>query len=135
MQERTCPSRLSNFRDRVRNRCARDAIKSELNRIGKRCLRNDDGDCNDLGEYAAQMVIRSEVCSRSRTQGLKDFQRTCRSVARGVCEGYIMRAVKNECCGERVSLSKQRRLQAMCRSEVNSLTSRKDEEGDFMNTI
>lgn len=133
----------SNWQDRAYNKCAQDAIQRELDHIGRQCRNSSQAadDCNELGREAARVIVRqARVCdnknkSRIRGNDLKQFQRSCRNVAYGVCSGFIWDAATE--CGGRVSLDDQARLQRKCQSEVNSLTGGRGPRGElnFMNAI
>merc|ERR1712194_171994 len=141
-EDRAFGGREHNFRDRDYNKKGKRAVKKELDRIGKLCLNNDQGaeTCNDLGDIAARDIVEaSNVCPRyeSAARGqsnLKKFQRTCRRVAYGRCEGQIRDAIK-DVCGRKtsVSIDEQSDLQDKCRREVDRLTGR--DEVDFMDVV
>ena len=134
MEDRRFPRRARNRRDRAYNKCARKAVKKELNRIGKKCRNSGKAadDCNDLGKEAARMIARNEgQCGPSRTSrrksnNLKKFRRECRSVAYGECKGFIRDAI-SQCGGSRPSLGTQSRLQDKCKRQVDSMTGREND--------
>ena len=142
-EDRAFGGRARNYRDRDYNKKGKRAVKKELNRIGKLCLNNDQGaeTCNDLGDIAARDIVEaSDVCPRYESHAagsknnLKKFQRTCRRVAYGRCEGQITNAIKDVCGrGTSVSIDVQSELQDKCRREVDSLTGRG--EVDFMDIV
>mmetsp|Transcript_5469 Transcript_5469/g.13713 ORF Transcript_5469/g.13713 Transcript_5469/m.13713 type:complete len:223 (-) Transcript_5469:143-811(-) len=127
-----------NWRERAYNECARNAIKGELDRIGRKCRNSGQAadDCNDLGKEAARMIVRDDGQCRERgsrassnrrqSNNLKKFRRECRSVAYGKCQGFIRDAI-DECGGSRPSLRVQSRLQDKCRRQVNSMTGREND--------
>ena len=142
MRDRTFPHSARNWRDRAYNKCGRDAIRKELDRIGRRCRNSHQaaGDCSELGETAATIIFdNSGVCpaerhfrqQRIRGHNLKKFREECRGVAYGQCKGYIDDAVRN-CGGDSLSLREQSRLQNKCEDEVDSLTGY-GSDLDFMN--
>ena len=141
MRDRTFPHFARNWRDRAYNECGRDAIRKELDRIGRRCRNSHQaaGDCSELGETAATIIVDdSGVCPaeterhfRIRRHNLKKFREECRSVAYGQCKGYIDDAVRN-CGGDGLSLREQSRLQDECEDKVDSLTGH-GSDVDFMN--
>ena len=129
---RKFPSNPRNWRDRARNHCARKAIKSELDRIGRQCRNSGQAadDCNELGSTAATIIVNdSGFCPTNRgTRGanqrgnnnLRQFRRECRRVGVGSCQGSILNAARD--CGARLSLSQQSQLQGRCSRQVNTLT-------------
>ena len=82
-------------------------------------------DCNELGQEAAKAIVReSDKCGdaiSSISNSIKEFQRSCRSVATNVCQGYIGTAV-NQCEGEPLSLKEQEKLAKQCKRKVDSWT-------------
>ena len=69
MRDRTFPHSARNWRDRAYNECGRDAIRKELDRIGRRCRNSHQaaGDCSELGETAATIIVDdSGVCPAER---------------------------------------------------------------------
>jgi len=48
-----------NWKEREYNKCGRDAIKKETDRIGKKCRNSGQAskDCNELGEVAADNIV------------------------------------------------------------------------------
>jgi len=140
MQDRKFPANPRDFRERQRNECGRAVIKKELNRIGRSCNNDDGGDCRELGEYAAQNIVKEEVCSDDDdetfgTKDVKEFQRSCRSVAINYCRSGIQRAKNKECSEENINRTREQRLGNMCRSAVNKLIGKNDEEDKVVNTI
>jgi len=139
MRDRTFPRFAKNWRDRAYNECGRDAIRKELDRIGRRCRNSQEaaGDCSELGETAATIIVdNSGVCPRHfrrqrKRNNLKKFREECRSVAYGQCKGYIDDAVHN-CGGDGLSLREQSHLQDECEDKVDSLTGHGGDV-DFMN--
>ena len=142
MRDRTFPQFARNWRDRAYNECGRDAIRKELDRIGRQCRNSHEAaaDCSELGETAATIIVdNSGVCpeddDRFRRQrkrsNLKKFREECRSVAYGQCKGYIDDAVRI-CGGDRLSLREQSHLQDECEDKVDSLTGH-GSHVDFMN--
>ena len=128
---RKFPSNPRNWRDRARNHCARKAIKSELDRIGRQCRNSGQpaDDCNELGSTAATIIVNdSGFCPTRGTRGanrfgnnnLRQFRRECRRVGVGSCQGSILNAARD--CGARLSLSQQSQLQGRCSRQVNRLT-------------
>ena len=128
---RKFPSNPRNWRDRARNHCARKAIKSELDRIGRQCHNSGQAadDCNELGSTAATIIVNdSGFCRNNRTSNrttsnrnaLRQFRRECRRVGVGSCQGSILNAARD--CGARLSLSQQSQLQGRCSRQVNTLT-------------
>ena len=130
---RKFPSNPRNWRDRARNHCARKAIKSELDRIGRQCRNSGQAadDCNELGSTAATIIVNdSGFCRNNRTStsnrttsnrnALRQFRRECRRVGVGSCQGSILNAARK--CGARLSLSQQSQLQGRCSRQVNRLT-------------
>ena len=114
------------------NQCAQDAVEQELQRIGRQCQNSGQAadDCNKLGQEAARAIVyQSDVCpthefgaAHSRHDDLRQFQRSCRRVAYGVCEGFISNAA-DQCGARRMSLRTQEDLQSQCRAQVNRWTS------------
>ena len=101
-------STARNWKQHQYNKCGRDAIKKDLDRIGKKCRDSSHAakDCNELGMAAAEDIVKdSGVCPSHNGYGashnnLKKFRRECRSVAYGQCEGYISKAFE-KCSGDR----------------------------------
>ena len=130
---RKFPSNPRNWRDRARNHCARKAIKSELDRIGRQCRNSGQAadDCNELGSTAATIIVndsgfcptrgtRRRGANRFGNNNLRQFRRECRRVGVGSCQGSILNAARE--CGARLNLSQQSQLQGRCSREVNRLT-------------
>ena len=120
------------WQNRAYNQCAQDAVQQELQRIGRQCQHSGQAadDCNKLGQEAARSIVyQSDVCPAGRFgaassshNDLRQFQRSCRRVAYGVCEGFIRNAA-DQCGARRMSLRTQQDLQSQCRAQVNRWTS------------
>ena len=88
MIEKIPEPRSRNWKQRQYNKCGRDAIKKELDCIGKSKKCRDSShaakDCNKLGEAAADNIVHDAgLCHRfgATSNNLKKFRRECRSVA------------------------------------------------------
>jgi len=139
MRDRKFPDNARNWKEREYNKCGRDAIKKETDRIGKNCRNSHHAakDCNELGKAAADNIVHDAgLCHRfgATSNNLKKFQRECRSVAYGQCQGHITRSIK-DCGGKSQSLRKQSQLQKKCKDEVDRMTDNRhggEEYLDFM---
>ena len=132
------PDNARNWKEREYNKCGRDAIKKETDKIGKKCRNSGQAakDCNELGEAAANNIVHDAgLCHRfgATNNNLKKFRRECRSVAYGQCQGAINRSIRS-CGGKSQSLRKQSQLQKKCKDEVDRMTDNRhgEEYLDFM---
>jgi len=137
LKDRSFPRRPRDRREREFNNCARDEIDKEVKRIEKECLEDDSSQCEDLGDTAAEIIVFDNVCSpmfdqasSSRRGKKKNYKRTCRKVAYGICEGQISRTIRSYCPDSRVSTSKLRDLQRKCKQEVDEMTGEGKKPGD-----
>jgi hypothetical protein len=62
----------------------------------------------------------------------KNYKKTCREVAYGVCEGAVGSNVQSNGCS--ITTSETRTLQKKCKSKVNSMTSSAVEQGEVSMT-
>ena len=114
------------WKDRVFNKCLRNAVKKRLREVGNECLPDPDAadDCAKLGEAAAYIIVQdSGLCrtkSMKKTRSIEKFQRACRDEAFDVCETSIRDELKN--CGADSSLQTARPLKRTCWGEILDLT-------------
>jgi len=130
------PDNARNWKEREYNKCGREAIKKETDRIGKKCRNSHHAakDCNELGKAAADNIVHAAgLCHRfgATSNNLKKFRRECRSVAYGQCQGHITRSIK-DCGGKSQSLREQSKLQKKCKHEVDRMTDNRQGEEEYL---
>jgi hypothetical protein len=115
MKTRKFPTNQGSPSKRVENRCACNAIDKEV--IKK---------IEDVGDMAAQVIVSDYGCSPpySSPYGAKNYKKTCRSVAYGICTGQISTYTTKWCMkNQKPNTSKLLQLQNKCKMTVDSLTS------------
>mmetsp|Transcript_4312 Transcript_4312/g.9280 ORF Transcript_4312/g.9280 Transcript_4312/m.9280 type:complete len:449 (+) Transcript_4312:366-1712(+) len=128
-------TRGASWQTKSENRCAREEVLNEVNRIEKTCLEDDSSQCSALGEAAAEEVVLGNFCTIARMESQNDegkrpnWRKQCKNAAYSICEGQITTVKNRWCRSQRMSTSKLRELQGMCRRQVNSMV---NGEGDGM---
>lgn len=129
IKNRRYPDNERNWRQAAYNECARSGADAEVKKIEKECLEDDPRECTDLGKEAADLIVNREVCEESSRQGKsKNYKRTCRRVAYGICKGGISSTINKWCPNKFPSTSKLNTLMNECTGQVNSMTGRNEVE-------
>ena len=97
VKDRSFPSDPRDWRERAYNQCAREAMDKEVKKIEKQCLNNNTGECEDLGETAAEIIVFNNVCTPNfaTPQENTDYKATCKAVAYGICESELCPGTAN----------------------------------------
>ena len=126
MKTRKFPTNQGSPFKRSENRCACNAIDKEVAKIEKQCFSTSPDQCQDVGDMAAQVIVSDYGCSPpySSPYGAKNYKKTCRSVAYGICTGQISTYTTKWCMkNQKPNTSKLLQLQNKCKMTVDSLTS------------
>jgi hypothetical protein len=126
MKTRKFPTSQGSPSKRVENRCACNAVDKEVAKIEKQCFSTSPDQCQDVGDMAAQVIVSDYGCSPpySSPYGAKNYKKTCRSVAYGICTGQISTYTTKWCMkNQKPNTSKLLQLQNKCKATVDSLTS------------
>ncbi|KAL9178538.1 hypothetical protein ACHAXT_001876 [Thalassiosira profunda] len=121
--------RRDNHKERSYKRGARKGVKKAIRKIEKECLHTDIGQCNDLGENAAE-EIAMDLCESVGASFDKvfrpDYKDECREEGIDICQGewrggMIASKFYNWCDGESLSKHKLEEGKDKCRRKVNRL--------------
>ena len=125
---------------RAENQCARNAINKEVAKIEKQCFSTSPDQCQEVGDMAAQVIVSNYGCtpdySFSPYGSAKNYKKTCRSVAYGICTGQISTYTTMWCMkSQKPNTSKLLQLQNKCKATVDSLTTGSDVSSNLRGVV
>ena len=93
-------------------------------RQGNRCQgQSVSAECQEVGELAAKVITKNEVCDDKFSPSKNNYRKSCRSSSTCVCKKMISSKIQDNCPQE---LPRSTRtldsLQNMCKAEVKNLT-------------